>query len=383
MNTFLELKTFASKVSDPRIDRTKYHNLADIIVMSLFAIIRGAQGWLDIEITIDKSIFMLNKYLVIENGVPSHDTFARVFRRIKNEELESILLDWMGYSKPLLKGKTLAMDGKTLRHSFDIPAGISALHSISIYATEDKIVLKQIFGYSKDSEIVQDVELLKLVEIQGAVVTVDAIGCQKDIVKQIIEGNEADYIIGCKDNMPSLHTLIKDIFEDADRHPERYAISYARTCNGGAHGRLEHRSCACIDVTSLNCEVFSGWTGLGTIVRITTLPDSVSGREGGEHHYISSLPCDAKDIMGRVREHWGIENSLHWILDVTLREDDCRIRKDNGPRNFAVLRRIALARIKNNMSKAGDPRVKTVRQAIRMAMLDPEYAIRLFTGGEI
>ena len=120
-----------------------------------------------------------------------------------------------------------------------------------------------------------------------------------------------------------------------------------------------------------------------TIVRITTLPDSVSGREGGEHHYISSLPCDAKDIMGRVREHWGIENSLHWILDVTLREDDCRIRKDNGPRNFAVLRRIALARIKNNMSKAGDPRVKTVRQAIRMAMLDPEYAIRLFTGGEI
>ena len=120
-----------------------------------------------------------------------------------------------------------------------------------------------------------------------------------------------------------------------------------------------------------------------TIVRITTLPDSVSGREGGEHHYISSLPCDAKDIMGRVREHWGIENSLHWILDVTLREDDCRIRKDNGPRNFAVLRRIALARIKNNMSKAGDPRVKTVRQAIRMAMLDPEHAVRLFTGGKI
>ncbi len=158
-------------------------------------------------------------------------------------------------------------------------------------------------------------------------------------------------------------------------------MSFHSTMDTGEHGRYDQRTCACIDVSAWGPGAFPGWTGLKTVARVTSIPDSQSGRAPATRYFISSLPCDAKDILGRTRGHWQIENGLHNVLDVTFREDDCRIRKYNGPRNFAVFRRAALALVRNNMASAGDPRITSCRQAVRMAALNPAYAVALFTGG--
>ena len=222
-----------------------------------------------------------------------------------------------------------------------------------------------------------------MLDIPGAVVTIDAIGCQKKTVQQIVEGNKADYVIACKKNQPGLSDFIEDCFKDADVHGGRYSMSFHKTLDTGEHGRYDQRSCTCIDVSAWGPGVFPCWTGLKTIARVTSIPDSQSGRAPATRYFISSLPCDAKDILGRTRGHWQIENGLHYVLDVTFREDDSRIRKDNGPRNFAVFRRAALALVRNNMASAGDPRITSCRQAVRMAALNPAYAAALFTGGAI
>ena len=385
MNAFIRLRAFSCMITDPRVERTKIHNLADIIVIALYAIVCNACGWLDIEKTAKDRIDEIK--ISLPNGIPSHDTFGRVFRRINPDELQTAITGWFEGEWRILhggelsfKGETAAMDGKTLKHSFDTASGLSPLHSISVFATEHMTVLRQIFGRAKDSEITQDVELLKQVDLEGAVVTADAIACQKKTVLQIIEGSGADYIIGCKDNQPSLFARILDCFADADRNEERYVTSRAQTTDSGGHGRIECRACACIDVPMLGDEIFSAWTGIRTIVRIADIRDDASGRKSPVRYFISSLPCSAKDIMRRIRQHWRIENSLHYVLDVTCGEDASRIRKDNGPHNFAILLRAALACIRNNMPSAGEPGIATVRQARLKAMRNPEYARRIFTG---
>jgi predicted transposase YbfD/YdcC len=354
-----------------------------MVVIAVYTVICGACGWVDIANTAMVRIEELKKFIELPNGIPSHDTFGRVFRRIDPTELEKALSCWLAGLMRSHKGETLAMDGKTLRRSFDTAAGLSALHSISLYATECRMVLGQLFGYDKDSEIPQGVELLKLLDIQGAVVTIDAIGCQKKTAAQIVEGSRADYVIACKKNQPGLSDFIEDCFKDADVHGGRYSMSFHSTLDAGEHGRYDSRSCACIDVSPWASSVFPGWKGLKTIARVTSIPDSMSARKPATRYFISSLPCDARDILGRTRGHWQIENGLHYVLDVTFREDDCRIRKDNGPRNFAVFRRAALALVRSNMASAGDPKITTCRQAVRMAALNPAYAVALFTGGSV
>ena len=383
MATFADLKKCAEKIHDPRINRTKLHNLAEMVVVAVYAVLCGACGWVDIEATARARIQDLRMFIDLPNGIPSHDTFGRVFRRINPRELETAISSWLSVQMLSHKGETLAMDGKTLRRSIDAAAGLSALHSISLYATDARMVLGQLFGYDKDSEIPQGVELLKMLDIPGAVVTIDAIGCQKKTVQQIVEGNKADYVIACKKNQPGLSDFIEDCFKDADVHGGRYSMSFHKTLDTGEHGRYDQRSCTCIDVSAWGPGVFPGWTGLKTIARVTSIPDSQSGRTPATRYFISSLPCDARDILGRTRGHWQIENGLHYVLDVTFREDDSRIRKDNGPRNFAVFRRAALALVRNNMASAGDPRITSCRQAVRMAALNPAYAAALFTGGAI
>lgn len=385
MNAFVRLRAFACAVNDPRVERTKLHNLADMIVIAIYALVCQACGWLDIATTAKDRINEIK--IPLPNGIPSHDTFGRVFRRINPDELQTAISGWFEGEWRILhgeelsfKGETVAMDGKTLRHSFDTASGLSPLHSISVFATEHMTVLRQIFGRTKDSEITQDVELLKQVDLEGAVVTADAIACQKKTVQQIIEGNGADYVVACKDNQPALFARMLEYFEDADKHPERYAMDSHSTTDSGGHGRIECRSCTCIDVSMLDDEVFSAWTGIRTIARISDIRDDASGRKSPVRYFICSLPCDAREIMRRIRQHWLIENSLHHVLDVTCGEDACRIRKGYGPHNFAIMLRASLARIRNNMSSAGEPDIATVRQARLKAMRNPEYAHRLFTG---
>lgn len=371
----LSLKLAATAIHDPRINRTKKHNLADMVAIAVYAIICGADGWEDIEfIALDRFDF-LNKCLDLVNGIPCHDTFRRVFSRINEKQLMLALNTWTAELQTSFEGKTIAIDGKTLKHSFDSAAEKSALHSITAYVSDMGLVLSQVTGNNKKSEITQNVELLKMIDIRGAVVTMDAIGCQKTIASQIIKGNQADYIFACKNNQPALYDAITALFQTKNIYPEDYCQTVDK-----AHGRLETRSCVCLDITSIQNEVFSQWKGLRTVARVTSIRETAEGQSHEIRYFISSLQCNAEKILTSVREHWKIENSLHWSLDVVFHEDDSRIRKDHGPANFACLRRTALFFIKRNKHDMGKAKVTSNKRARLSAMLNPDYAASLITG---
>ena len=378
MPAFTSLLDNAASIHDPRINRTKKHNLAEMVVIAVYAVICGADGWEDIEFIAKSREDFLKKYLPLNNGIPHHDTFRRVFSRIDESQLIKALNVWSQALDESLAGKVVAIDGKTLRNSFDTASGKSPLHSITAFVCDNSTVLAQVFGDNKQSEIVQDVELLKAIDITGAVVTSDAMGCQKHIAEQIVRGNRADYLLACKDNQPTLRNMLEDLFSAQDL---LLSESSCRDVDKG-HGRIETRSCRCLDVSAFHNETFSAWTGLKTIVKISSIRESMSGQSSDIRYYISSLPCDSKRILKAVRSHWKIENSLHWVLDAVFHEDDSRIRKDHGPANFASLRRTALSLIKNHMPKLGDPKVKTCKRARLAAMLSATNADRLFTGLE-
>ena len=371
----LSLKLASQSIHDPRVDRTKKHNLADMVAIAVYSVICGADGWEDIEfIALDRFDF-LNKCLDLKNGIPSHDTFRRVFSRLNENQLSLALNTWTHELHDSFKGKTIAIDGKTLRHSFDTAAEKSALHSITAYVTDMGLVLSQICGYDKESEINQDVELLKTIDIRGAVVTVDAIGCQKHIASQITKGNNADYILACKQNQPALYDEIVSLFQSKNICPEDTFQTLDK-----AHGRLETRSCHCLDVSSLKSDIFSEWKNLRTIARVSSIRQTAKEQSSETRYFISSLPCNAEKMLSSVRSHWKIENSLHWTLDVVFHEDASRIRKDHGPANFASLRRTALFFIKKNKHDMGKAKVRSLRQARLGAMLNSDYAASLITG---
>lgn len=378
MSDFSTLLDKAASITDPRINRTKKHNLADMVVIAVYAVICGADGWEDIEFIAKARKDFLGKYLSLENGIPHHDTFRRVFSRINEQQLIRALNEWSQALNESLAGKVVAIDGKTLRNSFDTASSKSALHSITAFVCDSNTVLAQVFGDNKQSEITQDVELLKSIDITGAIVTSDAMGCQKRIAEQIVKGNKADYLLACKDNQPTLRRLLEDMFSSPMPH---LSESDCRDVDKG-HGRIETRTCRCLDVSALHNEEFTAWQKLRTIAKISSVRDTTAGQSSDIRYYISSLPCDAKKILKAVRSHWRIENSLHWVLDAVFHEDDSRIRRDHGPANFASLRRTALSLIKNHMSSLNNPIVKTCRKARMAAILNANNADRLFTGLE-
>lgn len=378
MPGFSTLRDKAASITDPRVDRTRKHNLADMVVIAVYAVISGADGWEDIELIAKARKEFLEKYLPLGNGIPHHDTFRRVFSRLDERQLARALVEWAVTLDESLAGKVVAIDGKTLRGSFDAAASKSALHSITAFVCDNSTVLAQVFGDNKQSEITQDVELLKSIDITGAVVTADAMGCQRRIAEQVVEGNKADYLLACKDNQPTLRRMLEELFSSPDPF---LSESDCREVDKG-HGRIETRTCRCLDVSTLRNEEFAAWRKLRTIARVTSVRDAPSGQSSDVRYYISSLPCDAKKILTAARSHWRIENSLHWVLDVIFREDESRIRKDHGPANFASLRRTAVFLIKNHMAGLGNPLVKTCRKARMAAALNAANADRLFTGLE-
>lgn len=369
------LKIASESIHDPRINRTKKHNLADMVAIAVYAIICGADGWEDIEFIALQRFDFLNDCLGLINGIPCHDTFRRVFSRINEKQLMLALNTWTAELQKSFEGKHIAIDGKTLKHSFDSAADRSALHSITAYVSDMGLVLSQVIGDKKESEITQDVDLLKMLDIRGAVVTIDAIGCQKHIAEQIIKGNKADYVLACKSNQPALYNEIISLFQAEHSYPR----DHCQTLDKG-HGRLETRSCECLDITSVKSEVFSQWPGLKTIARVSSVRETADDQTSMTRYFISSLPCNAEKILSSVRDHWKIENSLHWSLDVVFHEDDSRIRKDHGPANFACLRRTALFFIKKNKHDIGKAKVTSNKKARLGAMLNADFATSLITG---
>jgi predicted transposase YbfD/YdcC len=357
----LALMECFSEIEDPRIERTRLHRLSDILALSVLAVIGGAEGWEDIEEFGQQKHEWLKQFLSLPHGIPSHDTISRLFRALKPGAFQEALMEWLESLHEQLGLKWVAIDGKTVRRSHDRRTMQSALHLVCAWSVTNQLVLGQQATDAKSNEITAIPELLQRLELSGAIITIDAMGCQKEIARQIVDGG-GDYVLAVKDNQPTLHAAIAEHF--AGLHASNLAHGEVRrlTTRDEAHGRREQRHYYVTPLPDSLRALRDDWKNLTSLGQAINMTER-DGREVSEvRYYILSLEPRVKAFAAAVRGHWGIENCLHWVLDVTFREDECRIRKDHGPENFATLRRAAVGLIKQDKSK-GSVRKKRKRAA--------------------
>lgn len=354
-------------IDDPRIDRTKLHNLIDILAIAICSSTCGMTGWEEFEAFGEEKEQWFRKFLELPNGIPSADTFRRVFGRIDPKQLRKALAQWAQTLQECLQGKVVAIDGKTLRGSFDSTNAIAPLHSLCAFATESNLVLGECAVSGKENEITKIPDLLEMLEIKGAIVTIDAIGCQKKITEIIVKKKKADYVLALKKNHPDLHNEVAALFRVAEQQSEITSDSWSYTEKG--HGRIETRECTAIAAGPWLGHVTTGWTKLTSVARLVSTRESKGKTTEYTRYFISSLPPDAQEIGRAVREHWRIENTLHWSLDVVFKEDSIRIRKDNSPENLAIIRRIAFS-----LAKERTPQKMTTKRAQLYSILNQKFA---------
>ena len=353
------ITSFFSVLEDPRSDHTRRHKLIDIMTIAICGVICGADSWVELEQFGKSKEEWLKGFLELPNGIPSHDTFGRVFALLDAQQFRDCFLAWVQAVSAVTRGQVIAIDGKTLRRSHDKSLGKSAIHMVSAWASENRLVLGQTKVAEKSNEITAIPELLALLDISGCIVTIDAMGCQKEIARLIIE-DSGDYVLALKENQGQLYREVKELFED-----EGLVASegdFHETVNKG-HGRLEHRRCWSIAdqeyISYLNLK--GEWRGLRSVAKVTgerRIGEKVSIES---RYYISSLPGDAEQLLRAVREHWGIENSLHWVLDIAFREDESRVRKGHGPENLATMRHMALNLLRRETSSKGGVKARRLR----------------------
>jgi predicted transposase YbfD/YdcC len=334
-----------SGITDPRVDRTKRHKLIDILVIAICATICGAEGWEEFELFGQSKIDWFKRFLELPNGIPSDDTFRRVFARISPCQFQQSFLEWVRSVYDLTQGQVIAIDGKQSRRSYDRASGKSAINMVSAWASDNQMVLGQVKVDDKSNEITAIPELLELLEITGCIVTLDAMGCQTDIAAKIIE-KEADYVLAVKGNQGNLYDDIKAYFDWALADKFELTRFTTDATTDHQHGRIEVRRCyATSDCDWLRKK--GEWRGLRSIVMVErerTILGEETSRE--RKYYISSLEADARQLGRSIRSHWSIENQLHWVLDMGFREDESRIRKEHSPENVATLKHIALNLLK-------------------------------------
>jgi len=378
------LTHFAS-VNDPRLKHNKRHNLCDILFIAVCAVLCGANHCVAIADFAKARKDWLRLFVPLEGGTPSHDTFSRVLSLLDPKEFELCFVRWTnaihettnGEVVPI-DGEVVPIDGKTVRRSFDRATGQSAIHMVSAWGSANGITLGQVKVEDKSNEIKAIPKLLEMLDIKGRIVTVDSLGTQKVIAAQIIS-QQGDYMMAVKDNQPHLAADITAFFERnrANHFLDGNADTLPHDCHqtlDADHGRIEKRKCWCSSVLS-DIENATQWKGLQTIVLVES-ERTYQGRTSLEQrYYISSLPMNAKKSLETVRTHWAIENSLHWVLDVTFREDECRIRKGSGPQIKSALNRIVINLCKTNTTR----NVATSRKR-NMASWDDEFLAELITG---
>jgi predicted transposase YbfD/YdcC len=339
-------------MEDPRFTHLCLHKLIDIVVIAICAVLCGADNWVEIAAFGRAKYDWLRKFLELPCGIPSHDTFDRVFAVLDPQKFERHFLDWVQRVAEVTKGQVIAVDGKVLRRSQDMAAGQQAIHLVSAWASESGLTLGQVSVGDKGSEITAVPELLQLLELSGCIVTVDALNCQKATAQQII-AQGADYILAVKDNQPTLAQDIAELFATAAQDGPAATVVDRASSVGKGHGRLEERHCALIldqDYLFYLRSAHPDWPALNSLVKVDS-QRILNGQE--EHHtryFISSLTCDAAEMLRHVRAHWSIENSLHWVLDIGFREDESRVRKGHGAENLSRLRHIALNLLKQETS---------------------------------
>ncbi len=360
---------FAS-LTDKRMQGKTRHNLLDIIVITICAVICGADGWTDVEVYGKAKYEWLAGFLELPHGIPSHDTFGRVFAMLCPKEFGRCFLSWIKSVSETTEGEIISVDGKTLRRSYDSLSGRAAIHMVSAWASESGIALGQVKTDEKSNEITAIPELLKLLELNGCIVTIDAMGCQKKIAELIIAGG-ADYVLAVKRNQGNLYEDIKLFFEYERKNGFRDIPHDSYEDVDGGHGRVEIRRYRTVSDIDWLCGK-ENWKGIRTIGMAECERHEGDKITTGVRYYISSIDNDAKQFGNAVRKHWGIENSLHWVLDVAFREDESRIRKDHSPANMAIIRHIALNLLKQEKTAKLGVKAKRLR-----AGWDDEYLLKV------
>lgn len=354
--------TFSSHfhdIQDKRIERTKFHLLHDILVIAICAVICGADGPSAIEQYALAKQDWLNTFLKLPNGIPSHDTIGRVMAQIDPQQFQTCFMRWIQDICHLLPGEVVPIDGKTLRRSFDTELDQGPIHIVSAWATSNRLVLGQIKVDEKSNEITAIPELIDALDLTDCVVTIDAMGCQKQIASRI-RAKGAHYILALKKNQGTLYTDVHELFHQLrkDESPAQTLDAYERTDQG--HGRHEIRRYWTTDTLD-RVSTRAQWSDLQTVGMVESERTLEGETTVESRYYILSLPSNAQTFGNAVRAHWGIENSVHWVLDVTFREDESRIRMGHGPENFAILRHIALNLLREETSFKGSIKTKRLK----------------------
>lgn len=373
-----ELVGAFAALEDPRVERTRKHVLVDIVVIGVLTVLSGGEGWEDMR---DFGVLReawLRQFLTLPNGVPSADTFRRVYSALEPEGFRRCFMQWLEAlaASADLARRTVAIDGKTLRGSFDAAAGQSPLHLVHAWSVEQGLLLGQLATDAKSNEITAIPELLKTLDIKDSVVTIDAMGCQKEIAHAIVNAG-ADYVLALKGNQEVFHREVVELFDDVTRNGARAAVtSDFHETTDGDHGRIEVRRVWAVNDVSWFAER-DRWTRLASLALVES-ERTLAGKTTLERrYYISSLRNVSAARLGTtIRSHWAVENSLHWCLDVAFGEDASRVRRDHGPENLAMLRRIALQLLKRDTHSKRGLAAKT-----RRAAMDPNYLLSVLLAG--
>jgi predicted transposase YbfD/YdcC len=372
---YLGVFEFFEDLPDPRVERTRAHPLINILVIALLTMICVGEGWEDMEAFGLAKQAWLGTFLDLSHGIPSEDTFRRVLSALDPKAFNACFIAWVQALAEGTAGKLVAIDGKTVRHSFNHATGQKALHIVSAWVAQNRLSLGQIATEEKSNEITAIPKLLELLDIRGATVTVDAMGCQRDIAAQVIDQG-GDYIMGLKGNQETAHREVEEFFADARASGFRdVAHSFHESVDGSEHGRLEVRRVW----SSQELDWFDDrkkWKGLRSIIMVESERTVGSDTSTELRYYWSSHATDAKSFGSMIRGHWGIENQLHWCLDVGFREDESRLRTDHGPENIALLRKVAMNLAKNERTfKRG------IQAKRKQAAWDDAYLLTLLQAG--
>lgn len=354
---------FFKEVPDHRINRKKLYSVEEILLVTFCGMIAGCDSWEDIELFGETKLTELRRYLPFEYGSPSDDTFRRFFRVLDPEVFEDCFIRWVKSFQLDLEKRIVAVDGKTSRRSFD--GENRAMHLVSAFVSELGITLGQLKTADKSNEITAIPSLLEMLDIAGAIITIDAMGCQTKIVERILE-KEADYVIGLKGNQTQLNEDVRLFFS---KKPKKAVFSQSTSVDKG-HGRLEQRSCTVSQDVDWLRERHPAWQALNSVVEIESQRE-IKGKVSTEkRYYISSLKMSAEQIAQAIRQHWGVENQLHWVLDMSFNDDQSRIRKGNAPRNIAIIKKTALNLLQ--IIKKTKPRV-SLKRLRKLAGWDPQF----------
>lgn len=371
------IERYFGDVPDPRVARTRRHRLLDLLTIAVCAVVCGANDWVAVATFGQEKAAWLRTFLDLPNGLPSHDTFSRVFARLDPVAFERSFGAWSQAMAGIVTEQVVAIDGKTSRRSHDRGRGRGPLHLVSAWATEQGLTLGQVATDQKSNEITAIPVLVELLALRGCVVTIDAMGCQTAIATQLV-AQGADYVLALKDNQPTLHAAVALAFTEAQQTADTPLAPASLTRHQTLdkhHGRLETRQVWTLSdpelLRYLNPQ--DAWPKLASVVLVRTQRRVGTITSDETRYFLTSLPGDAPTLGAAIRAHWGIENRLHWSLDVTFHDDLSRVRRDHGPQNLAVLKRLALNRLRL------DPTPGSLASKRFRAALNHDYLLRLLT----